>query len=79
LAVSGIVYVLVIVLLPKWGGYTIRQLLERLPDGAQANRLVKVPNDQVAEWDATHDEHGDIIEKKDSHSPVQSSAPAQAH
>ncbi|EAU85304.1 high affinity methionine permease [Coprinopsis cinerea okayama7 len=64
LGVSGAVYALVIIILPKYGNYTIRQLLERLPDGAQTNRLVKVPNDQLAEWDATHDEHGDVIDPK---------------
>ncbi|RXW21755.1 hypothetical protein EST38_g4092 [Candolleomyces aberdarensis] len=64
LAISAIVYALVIVILPKLGNYTIRQRLERLSDGAQANSLVKVPNDQLAEWDATHDEHGDVIERK---------------
>ncbi|KAJ3529957.1 hypothetical protein NMY22_g8779 [Coprinellus aureogranulatus] len=79
LAVSVIAYVFLVLLLPKWGGYSIRQLLERLPDGAQANRLVKVPNDQVAEWDATHDEHGDVIERKEApHDPVTHHT-AQAH
>ncbi|KAF6754530.1 high affinity methionine permease [Ephemerocybe angulata] len=66
LAVSGIFYWVYIIFLPKRGGYTLRQLLERLPDGAQANRLVKVPNDQLADWDATHDEHGDVIEPKNT-------------
>ncbi|CAA7267087.1 unnamed protein product [Cyclocybe aegerita] len=66
LAVSAFVYLLVIILLPRWGNYTIRQLLERLPDGAQANRLVKVPNSELAEWDATHDEHGDVIVKSET-------------
>ncbi|KDR71229.1 hypothetical protein GALMADRAFT_159475 [Galerina marginata CBS 339.88] len=61
LGISGLVYVVVVLLLPKRGNYTIRQLLERLPDGAQATRLVKVPNSELAEWDATHDEHGDVI------------------
>ena len=66
LAVSGIAYVFIIILLPKWGNYTIRQKLERLPDGAQANSLVKVPNSELAEWDATHDEHGDEIPRKNN-------------
>ncbi|KDR67095.1 hypothetical protein GALMADRAFT_80163 [Galerina marginata CBS 339.88] len=60
LGVSGLVYVVVVLLLPKKGNYTIRQLLEKLPDGAQATRLVKVPNSELAEWDATHDEQGDV-------------------
>ncbi|PPR03676.1 hypothetical protein CVT24_007797 [Panaeolus cyanescens] len=66
LAVSGLAYGLVIFVLPKWGQYAIRQVLEKLPDGAQATRLVKVKNDQLAEWDATHDEHGNTIQPKKS-------------
>ncbi|KAF8183980.1 high affinity methionine permease [Pholiota molesta] len=65
LAVSGLAYVFVVLLLPKWGNYTIRQFLEKLPDGAQATRLVKVPNAELADWDATHNEHGEVIARKD--------------
>lgn len=61
LAVSGLAYVFYILVLPKWGNYSIRQFLEKLPDGAQATKLVKVPNSELAEWDATHDKHGDFI------------------
>ncbi len=61
LAVSGLAYVIWVVLLPKWGGYQIRQVLEKLPDGAQATRLVKVENEDIGEWDATHNERGDTI------------------
>lgn len=53
-----------ILVLPKFGGYGIRQFLEKLPDGAQATRLVKVPNHELAEWDATHDQHGEVITPK---------------
>ncbi|KAF5326766.1 hypothetical protein D9619_004475 [Psilocybe cf. subviscida] len=49
LAVSGIFYAFFIILLPKWRNYTIRQFLEKLPDGAQATRLVKVPNADLAD------------------------------
>ncbi|KJA26265.1 hypothetical protein HYPSUDRAFT_199018 [Hypholoma sublateritium FD-334 SS-4] len=64
LAICGLAYVFTILLLPKWGNYAIRQFLEKLPDGAQATRLVKVPNAELAEWDATHDEHGDVLDRK---------------
>ncbi|TFK28169.1 high affinity methionine permease [Coprinopsis marcescibilis] len=76
LGVSGAIYALVIIVLPKYGNYTFRQLLEKLPDGAQTNRLVKVPNSQLAEWDATHDEQGDIIDPTTDR-PVQAAVPAQ--
>ncbi|TFK75091.1 high affinity methionine permease [Pluteus cervinus] len=62
LAISGLAYVIWVVLLPKWGGYQIRQVLEKLPDGAQATKLVKVKNEDLAEWDATHNERGDVID-----------------
>ena len=44
-------------------GYAIRQVTEKLSDGAQVNRLVRVPKPKLAEWDATHDDHGNPIEK----------------
>lgn len=47
--------------LPNLKGYAIRQALEKVPDGAQATRLIKIPNQELAEWDATHDEHGEIV------------------
>ncbi|TFK40147.1 high affinity methionine permease [Crucibulum laeve] len=75
LALSGLAYVLWILILPNIKGYAIRQLLEKLPDGAQATRLVRVPNGELEEWDATHDEHGDVIEvhQSDAHSRVKQS------
>ncbi|KAG6837243.1 hypothetical protein H0H93_012638 [Arthromyces matolae] len=64
LVISGLAYVLYIHILPKLGGYKIRQLVEKLDDGAMTNRLVKVLNSELAEWDATHDEHGEVIERR---------------
>ncbi|KAK7705046.1 hypothetical protein SLS57_010243 [Botryosphaeria dothidea] len=45
-------------LLPKWKGYQLRQELVQFEDGAQSNRLRKIPNAEVAQWDATHDAAG---------------------
>jgi hypothetical protein len=64
LALSGLAYVVLIQILPKINGYAIRQVIEKLSDGAQATRLVKVPNSELAEWDATHDEHGGLRERR---------------
>ena len=61
LGLSGLAYVFIAVLLPKWSNYTIRQTLVKLDDGAQATQLVKVPNAELKAWDATHDEHGAVI------------------
>ncbi|KAJ5836392.1 hypothetical protein N7447_002418 [Penicillium robsamsonii] len=48
--------------IPKWRGYKLRQELVNLGDGVQSNRLKKVANADVAEWDATHDAAGRPIE-----------------
>ena len=61
--ICGVAYVLWIQVLPRVKGYAIRQVTEKLSDGAQANRLVRVPNSELAEWDATHDDHGNPIER----------------
>lgn len=62
LIISGFGYLLYIQILPKLGGYSIRQLVEKLDDGAITNRLVKVPNAELEHWDATHNERGEVIE-----------------
>lgn len=49
-------------LIPKWRGYKLRQELLSLDGGVQSNRLKKVPNSEVAEWDAMHDAAGRLIE-----------------
>ena len=47
---------------PYFGGYTIRQETIYLDDeGANTHRLVKVPDSEVAAWDATHDPTGRVI------------------
>ncbi|TID04997.1 High-affinity methionine permease [Colletotrichum higginsianum] len=48
-------------LLPKWKGYRLRQELISLDDGAQSNKLRKVPISEVDEWDATHDAAGRLL------------------
>jgi hypothetical protein len=45
--------------LPKWGKYEIRtEVIDIDDNGANTHRLVQVPLDEVAHWDATHDEQG---------------------
>lgn len=60
LIVCGAYYYFWMTLLPKWKNYTIRsQVLDIDGDsGANTHRLVRVPNAELAEWDATHDEQG---------------------
>ncbi|TFK47127.1 amino acid transporter-like protein [Heliocybe sulcata] len=57
----GVYYVLWVKVLPYFGGYQIRQEVIQLPDGARTHHLVKVPDAELAEWDAVHDEEGNII------------------
>lgn len=50
-------------LLPKWKDYSIRtETLVSDQDGSVTHRLRKVPNSEVAEWDRTHDEAGNVLE-----------------
>jgi len=72
LGVSAGAYAIWMLILPRLGGYEIRQLLEKLSDGAQATRLVKVPNDELAEWGATHDEHGNVVDRGQKTTHVES-------
>lgn len=60
--ICGVYYYFWMHLLPKWRGYTIRsQVLDIDGDtGANTHRLVRVPNAELAEWDATHDELGRV-------------------
>jgi hypothetical protein len=48
--------------LPRWGNYTIRSQVVNVDDnGANTHRLLRVPNAEVADWDANHDELGRAI------------------
>ncbi|TEA19676.1 High-affinity methionine permease [Colletotrichum sidae] len=58
-------------LIPKWRRYKLRQELVRFEDGAQSNQLRKVPYDEVAEWDATHDAAGRPISRTSSGADVE--------
>ncbi|TEA10101.1 High-affinity methionine permease [Colletotrichum sidae] len=59
--VCGLYYVFWMYLLPKWMGYEIRtEIVEVGNDGANTHRLVKVPKAEVVQWDAEHDEAGNL-------------------
>jgi amino acid transporter len=58
----AIYYFLWVKVLPRVGNYAIRTetlVLER--DGAVTHRLIKIPNDRLQEWDASHDDAGNIL------------------
>lgn len=62
LIVCGLYYVAWMYVLPKLGKYEVRpEILEDVDSrGATTHRLVRVPLDQVAEWDVDHDEAGNL-------------------
>ncbi|CAG8956684.1 hypothetical protein HYFRA_00012228 [Hymenoscyphus fraxineus] len=62
----GVYYAFWVYILPKWGKYNIRQELVDLDGGAAMNRLVKVPDAELARWDETHDEVGRFIGEVES-------------
>ncbi|KAJ0276560.1 hypothetical protein CBS470a_010720 [Colletotrichum nupharicola] len=59
----GVYYWLWIYVVPKARGYRIMQHLLELADGAQSHKLVKVPVGDLAEWDATHDHVGRLLQQ----------------
>lgn len=53
--------------LPKIGDYTIRQEIIQLGGGETTHCLIKVPNAELAQWDAKHDATGKkIVEAYDT-------------
>lgn len=45
-------------MIPKWKGYGLRQEVIKLDNGAQTHLIKKIPNEELAEFDATHDATG---------------------
>ena len=54
-------YYLWAILLPQWRNYSLRQEFVTLEGGAQTLQLRKVPNSELAAWDASHDAAGHLI------------------
>lgn len=58
----AVYYFVWIKVLPRVGKYAIRTetlVLER--DGSVTHRLIKIPNDKLQEWDASHDDAGNVL------------------
>ncbi|KAI9740220.1 MAG: hypothetical protein M1834_004798 [Cirrosporium novae-zelandiae] len=61
LVICGVYYWLWIHLLPKLGRYQICQVVLELDDGAaMTHKLIKVPDENLADWDAEHDATGRV-------------------
>lgn len=48
--------------LPRFGGYRLRQEVLVLDNGAQSHQIIKIPIGELAQWDATHDVVGRPLE-----------------
>jgi hypothetical protein len=56
--------------LPRYGKYEMRsEVLDVDDNGANTHRLVKIPLTELEEWDATHDDAGNLRRR---HSPTDS-------
>lgn len=59
--VCGLYYVAWMYVIPKWRGYRIRaEVTKAEDDSVISHRLVKVPLVEVEQWDAEHDESGQL-------------------
>lgn len=56
--VCALYYYVWVKVLPKWRGYVLRQEFVDLGGGAESHIISKVPQSQVAAWDAEHDATG---------------------
>lgn len=64
MVICGLYYYLWMNLIPKWRGYRMRtEVVEVDDNGANTNRLVKVPLTDVPAWDAEHDEAGNLRQR----------------
>ena len=54
----GVYYTLWIYVIPHLRGYRIRQQVLVFEDGANSHKLIKVPVEELAAWDAHHDHVG---------------------
>ncbi|THW92514.1 amino acid transporter [Aureobasidium pullulans] len=61
LLACGVYYYSWIYLLPKWGGYRIKQEVVVLGDGSSTNSLVRVPLSELERWDQDHDAAGRVV------------------
>ncbi|KAL1410513.1 hypothetical protein Q8F55_004526 [Vanrija albida] len=62
IGLCGLYYLLCTRILPRLGGYQIRQTVIQLDDGALSSYMLKVPNADIDEWDRKHDPSGRSID-----------------
>lgn len=59
----AIYYFLWVYIIPKLRGYRLRQQVLFFEDGAQSHQLLKIPADQLADWDSKHDAVGRPLDR----------------
>ncbi|KAM7197559.1 high affinity methionine permease [Rhypophila sp. PSN 637] len=59
----GIYYILWVYIIPRLKGYRLRQQVLFFEDGAQSHQLLKVPVQELAEWDSRHDAVGRPLDR----------------
>jgi hypothetical protein len=64
LVACGIYYLVWVKWLPKLKHYHLRQIVLELDDGAVTHKLVKVPDMDIARWDAEHDVTGRVAHRR---------------
>lgn len=57
----GIYFYVWVHLLPRLGNYSMRTLTAVNEDGSVVHLLKRVPNDQIEQWDRTHDDAGNLL------------------
>ncbi|KIE00595.1 high affinity methionine permease, partial [Metarhizium majus ARSEF 297] len=59
--ICGLYYVAWMYVIPKWRGYRVRaEVTHAEDDGVLSHKLVKVPLANIEQWDAEHDESGQL-------------------
>ncbi|KAL2820353.1 high affinity methionine permease [Aspergillus granulosus] len=58
LSFCGVYYFVWMKILPRYGNYQFRQTVITHDNGEVSHKLVKVPNSEIAAWDAEHDAAG---------------------
>jgi hypothetical protein len=69
--ICAVYYYLWAILLPQWRNYSLRQEFVSLDGGAQTLQLRKVPNADIAAWDASHDAAGHLTRSTNSDSDAE--------
>ncbi|ORY64479.1 amino acid permease-domain-containing protein [Pseudomassariella vexata] len=78
LIACGVYYFVWSKALPKLRCYELRQEVLNLGNGAQSHKIVKVPVDDVVEWDSTHDAVGRPLDRGVTNSPHDEEKAARA-